>query len=193
MQEEQHTGQPQAGTEAAEPAAEQAAASGQSRSPAEPIEAQADLAEQLRRAEAQAAEKHEALLRAVAETENVRKRAQADAATAQKFAVESFASELLAVRDSLEAALAADKVTVEQIRGGVELTLKQLASVFEKFHLKEIDPAGERFDPHRHQAMCALDSEQEPNTVLNVMQKGYLLHDRVIRPALVTVAKAKDA
>lgn len=150
------------------------------------------LQQRLRQAEALAAERQDALLRALAETENVRKRAQADAASAQKYAVEGFAGELLAVKDSLEAALAAENTTVEQIRSGVELTLKQLAAVFDKFKLCELNPAGEKFDPHRHQAICAVESDHEPNTVINVMQKGYMLHDRVIRPALVTVSRAKD-
>jgi len=96
------------------------------------------------------------------------------------------------VKDSLEAALAAENADLDAVRSGVELTLKQLEGVFEKASLKEIDPAGEKFDPHRHQAISMLPSDKEPNTVINVLQKGYLLHDRVIRPALVTVAKGRD-
>src|SRR5918993_847704 len=112
-------------------------------------------------------------------------------ANAHKFAVENFAGELLAVKDSLEAALASENASAESMRSGVELTLRQLKSVFEKFSLKEIDPAGEKFDPNRHQAISTVEFDGEPNTVVQVLQKGYLLHDRVVRPALVTVAKAK--
>lgn len=146
----------------------------------------------LKKAELAAEEHHDAWLRARAEADNIRKRAQAEIASAHKFAVESFASELLAVKDSLEAALAADNASVESMKSGVELTLKQLRGVFEKFSLVEIDPAGEKFDPHRHQAITVVECDAEPNTVVQVLQKGYLLHDRVIRPALVTVAKAKS-
>ncbi|MEW6131785.1 MAG: nucleotide exchange factor GrpE [Pseudomonadota bacterium] len=151
------------------------------------------LEEALKAAELQAAEHHDAWLRAKAEAENIRRRAQEDVARAHKFAIEGFASELLAVKDSLEAALAADTSNVENLKSGVELTLKQLSSVFGKFNLAEINPVGEAFDPHRHQAMSMVESEQPANTVVSVLQKGYSLHDRVIRPALVMVAKPKDA
>ena len=150
----------------------------------------ASLEERLKKAELAAAEHHDAWLRAKAEADNIRKRARGEVASAHKFAVEGFASELLAVKDSLEAALAAEKASVESMRSGVELTLKQLAGVFERFNLAEINPVGQKFDPHRHQAISAVESEAEPNTVVQVLQKGYLLHDRVIRPALVLVAKA---
>jgi molecular chaperone GrpE len=149
--------------------------------------------EQLRAAELKAAEHHDAWLRAKAEADNVRKRAQDDIAKAHKFGIERFATDLLAVKDSLEAALAAENATVENMRNGVELTLRQLETIFDKQQLREINPVGEKFDPHRHQAISMLPSDKEPNTVINVLQKGYSLHDRVIRPALVTVAKAKDA
>lgn len=149
--------------------------------------------ELLRRAELAAEEHHDAWLRAKAEADNIRKRAQAEVAAAHKFAVENFASELLAVKDSLEAALATETATIDSLKGGVELTLKQMNAVFGKFSLVEIDPAGMKFDPHQHQAISVVESAVEPNTVVQVLQKGYLLHDRVIRPALVTVAKAKDA
>jgi molecular chaperone GrpE len=151
------------------------------------------IEDRLAQAEQTAQEHHDAWLRAKAETENARKRAQEDVSKAHKFAVESLASELLPVRDSLEAALAAESATLDTFRSGVELTLRQLSAVFEKSHIREINPLGEKFDPHRHQAISMLPSDQEPNTVINVLQKGYLLHDRVVRPALVTVAKAKDA
>jgi molecular chaperone GrpE len=149
--------------------------------------------EMLRQAELRAEEHHDAWLRAKAEADNVRKRAQVDIANAHKYATENFASDLLPVKDSLEATLAAENATLEVLKSGVELTLKQLASVFEKANVKEVNPVGDKFDPHRHQAISMLPSDKEPNTVINVLQKGYLLNDRVIRPALVTVAKAKDA
>ena len=113
-------------------------------------------------------------------------------ASAHKYAIENLAAELLPVRDSLEATLASDSVAGDVLRSGVELTLKQLGAAFDKANLKEINPVGLKFDPHQHQAISMLPSEKEPNTVINVLQKGYSVHDRVIRPALVTVAKAKD-
>ena len=149
------------------------------------------LEETLRQAELKAEEHHDAWLRAKAETENVRRRAQEDISKAAKFAVERFAGELLAVKDSLEAALAADAPSVDSMKAGSELTLKQLVSAFEKANLNEINPVGEKFDPHRHQAISMVEAEQEPNTVVTVLQKGYLLADRVLRPALVMVAKTK--
>ncbi|MCE7916361.1 MAG: nucleotide exchange factor GrpE, partial [Nitrosomonas sp. PRO5] len=124
-------------------------------------------------------------------TENVRKRAQTDIANAHKYAVDNFSVQLLVVMDSLDAALATENSTLENLRDGVELTRKQLAAIFEKFNIHTIDPQGEKFDPHRHEAMCAVESDLAPNTVIQVMQKGYMLHDRVIRPAMVTVSKAK--
>ena len=150
------------------------------------------LEQQLRQAELAAQEHHDAWLRAKAEADNVRKRAQNEIASAHKFAVENFATELLAVKDSLEAALAAENTSAESLKSGVELTLKQLNAVFAKFSLSEINPVGQRFDPHRHQAISTVESDLEPNTVVQVLQKGYLLHERVIRPALVTVSKTKE-
>ena len=147
----------------------------------------------LAEAQARIDEQRDAWLRAVAEAENVRKRAQADVAAAHKYAVERFAESLLPVMDSLEAALAAAEGSPQGMRDGVELTLRQLKAAFQRASLAEIIPAaGERFDPHRHQAMAAVESAAEPNTVVQVMQKGYRLHDRIIRPALVTVAKALE-
>ena len=157
----------------------------------ETVDVMPSAEEQLRIVELKAAEHHDAWLRAKAETENVRRRAQEDIAKAHKFSIERFAGELLAVRDSLEAALASEKQTVEDLRAGVELTSKQLSSAFEKSGVYEINPVGEKFDPHRHQAIGMLEADQEPNTVVNVLQKGYLIADRVLRPALVMVAKAK--
>jgi molecular chaperone GrpE len=151
------------------------------------------LEDLLKQAESQAKEHHDAWLRAKAETENVRKRAQDDVAKAHRYGLESFSEALLPVRDSLEASLAAPNVSLDSLRTGVELTLKQLASVFEKFRIGEINPVGEKFDPHCHQAIAAVESDQPASTVVQVLQKGYRLHDRIVRPAMVTVAKSKDA
>jgi molecular chaperone GrpE len=148
--------------------------------------------ELLKAAELQAAEHHDAWLRAKAETENMRRRAVEDVDKARKFAVESFASELLAVKDSLEAALAVESPSVKNLKDGVELTLKQLVAAFGKFNLQDIDPLGEKFDPHQHQAIQMVESDEPANTVVTVLQKGCRLHDRTLRPALVMVAKGKD-
>jgi molecular chaperone GrpE len=150
------------------------------------------MEELLKAAELAAAEHHDAWLRAKAETENMRRRAAEDVDKARKFAVENFASELLAVKDSLEAALAAESPSVENLRDGVALTLKQLVAAFSKFNLHDIEPLGEKFDPHQHQAIQAVEADQPANTVVTVLQKGYRLHDRTLRPALVMVAKGKD-
>jgi molecular chaperone GrpE len=147
--------------------------------------------EQFQALELKAAEHYDAWLRAKAEGENTRRRAQEDIAKAHKFAVEKFAGELLAVKDSLEAALAVPEQTVDSFKAGVELTLKQLVAAFEKNALNEVNPAGEKFDPHKHQAIGMVDSDQEANTVVTVLQKGYMIADRVLRPALVMVAKGK--
>ncbi len=149
--------------------------------------------ELLRQAELAAQEHHDAWLRAKAETENVRKRAQIDVANAHKYALESFTQELLPVRDSLEAALNSENLTLESLKSGVELTLKQLDTAFEKANIKEINPLGEALDPHKHQAMTTVESEAEPNSIVSVFQKGYELNDRLVRPALVSVAKSKEA
>jgi molecular chaperone GrpE len=148
------------------------------------------LEELLSEAQAKIEQQRDAMLRAVAEAENARKRVQAEAVTGQKYAIERFAESLLPVIDSLEAALAASLDASQVTREGIELTLKQLKGAFQKSNLSEIHPAaGERFDPHRHQAMATVESQAEPNTVAGVMQKGYRLHDRVLRPALVTVTR----
>jgi molecular chaperone GrpE len=152
-------------------------------------EASDDAASPLEKAQAEAAELKDAYLRARADLENTRKQASADVAKAYKFAVERFAEDLLPVADSLQQALAVVNATPEQLRSGVELTLKQLQAAFGRAQLTEIDPVGQKFDPHRHQAMQMVDSDQPPNTVVQVFQKGYALNDRILRPALVTVAK----
>ena len=149
------------------------------------------MEEMLQTAERKAQEHYDAWMYAKAEGENIRRRAEDDISKAQKFAVERFSNEMLAVMDSLQAGLAVETENVESFKNGMELTLKQLNSVFEKFNIKELNPVGEKFDAHLHQAIGMVDSDQEPNTVVSVMQKGYALHDRVLRPALVTVAKGK--
>jgi molecular chaperone GrpE len=121
----------------------------------------------------------------------MRKQSTADVARAHKYGIERFAGELLAVKDSLESSLAADNASLATLRAGVELTLKQLASAFDKAQVVEIEAQGRKFDPHRHQAMAMVDSADPPNTVVQVFQKGYLLADRVLRPAMVAVAKPK--
>ena len=142
--------------------------------------------------EARHAEVSDAYLRAKAEAENVRRRSEEEMAKARKYAVESFADSLLPVKDSLEAALAIPNATAEQVLEGVHATLRQLASVLERNKVLEINPpAGTRFDPHQHQAISMVPAEQEANTVVAVLQKGYLIADRVLRPALVTVAAPK--
>lgn len=153
---------------------------------------QPNLEQLLKESEIRSVEHHDAWMRAKAETENIRKRAQTDVANAHKYAVDSFSSELLTVMDSLEAALAVENATVDNYKNGMELTQKQLTTVFDKFNIKEINPQGEKFDPHQHQAMTMVDSELAPNTVVQVMQKGYKLNERIIRPALVMVSKSQD-
>ena len=155
------------------------------------VESTPSLEDMIRQAELKAEEHHDAWLRAKAETENVRRRAQEDIAKASRFAIERFAGELLAVKDSLEAGLAAENPSVDSLKAGTELTLKQLVAAFEKSGLKEVNPLGEKFDPNFHQAISMIDAEQEANTVVTVLQKGYLLAERVLRPALVIVAKPK--
>ena len=138
------------------------------------------------------AELSDAYLRAKAETENTRRRADEEIAKARKFAIESFADSLLPVKDSLEAAIAIPDATPDQLLEGVHATLRQLGQALERNRVVEIAPkAGEKFDPHRHQAISVVPAAgQEPNTVVAVLQKGYLIADRVLRPALVTVSSA---
>src|SRR5579859_6383958 len=153
----------------------------------------APLEQQLADAQAQVASQREQMLRALADAENARKRYQAEAASSQKYAIERFAESLLPVMDSLEAGLADNDASPEALRDGVELTLRQLTQALEKSRVTAISPRpGERFDPHRHQAVAAVAADSEPNTIVSVMQKGYQLHDRVLRPAFVTVAKAVE-
>ena len=131
-------------------------------------------------------------LRAKAETENARRRADDEVSKARKYALESFAESLLPVADSLEAGLGIKDATPQQIREGAEATLKQLTSALERNKVIAIDPpAGTKFDPHQHQAISMVPAEQEANTVVSVLQKGYLIAERVLRPALVTVSAPK--
>ena len=131
-------------------------------------------------------------LRAKAEVENARRRADEEVSKARKFAVESFAESLLPVADSLTAGLAIADASAEQLREGSEATLRQLKSALERHTVIEINPeAGAKFDPHQHQAISVVPAEQEPNTVVMVLQKGYLIAERVLRPALVTVTAPK--
>jgi len=149
--------------------------------------------ERIAELEAKLAASEDNWLRAKAEAENVRRRSVEEVAKAHKFSIEKFASELLPVKDSLEAALANEKQSVETLQNGVELTLKQLVSAFEKSGIQEVCPLNEKFDPNRHQAIQTVESELAPNTVALVLQKGYLLAERVLRPAMVFVAKAKES
>ena len=151
-----------------------------------------DLADTLRKAESEVADLRDAFLRAKAETENVRRMGQADVARAHKYGIERFASELLSVRDALEQTLATENATTEQLREGVELTLRTLTAALDKQSIAAIDPLGEKFDPNRHQAMTMVPSSKPAQTVVQVFQKGYLLHDRVLRPALVAVSSGPD-
>jgi molecular chaperone GrpE len=154
------------------------------------------LKAELAAAQIQAAENLDKFVRAKAETENVRRRAETDVASAHKFAIERFALEMLAVKDSLERARTVDikiqDAALEKMFEGIDLTLKLMDSIFQKFALTEISPAkGDKFDPELHQAMSAQDhAEVPPNHVLMALQKGYLLNNRLLRPALVIVAKA---
>lgn len=148
-----------------------------------------DLLELLQKAEREVADLRDAWLRARADTENARKQAAVDVGKAHKFAIERFAADLLPVADALQQALAVGNATTEQLRAGVELTLKALEAAFARADIEVIDPVGQKFDPHLHQAMQMVDADQPANTVVQVYQKGYLLNDRVLRPALVTVAK----
>lgn len=163
----------------------------QAAEPQHEVEIMPSLEELLKEAERKAQEHYDAWMYAKAESENIRRRAHEDTEKARKFALEKFSGELLAVKDSLEAALAVETTDVTSYKSGVELTHKQLVSVFEKFNIAEVHPVGEKFDPNKHQAIGMLEAEAEPNSVVQVLQKGYTLHDRVLRPALVMVAKPR--
>ena len=150
-----------------------------------------DVEKELAAALAKANENYELFLRAKAETENTRRRAQEDIAKAHKYAIDSFAEALVPVMDSLEKALEAEVADPATLRDGAAITLRQLQSAFEKNRLVAIDPKGQKFDPHRHQAISTVPAPDgvAPNHVVTVLQKGWLIADRVLRPALVTVAR----
>lgn len=172
-----------------EQAPQNAAASPETAAPASP---EADLQAQFAELQAKHAEVSDAYLRAKAEAENTRRRAEEEMSKARKFAIESFAESLVPVKDSLEAAIAIPNATNEQLLEGVHATLRQLASALERNKVVEINPAaGTKFDPHQHQAISVVPAEQEANTVVAVLQKGYLIAERVLRPALVTVSAPK--
>ncbi|NIP90473.1 MAG: nucleotide exchange factor GrpE [Gammaproteobacteria bacterium] len=185
------------GVEKAAPtdAEEHTESAAQAAAPADTVVGAGQLAAELEDARASVDELKERFLRAKAEAENVRRRAENDVASARKFAIERFAAEMLAVKDSLDLARSVelgenDSPAVAQMLEGLELTLKQMGSVFDRFAIREVAPEkGEKFDPELHQAMTTQPSEDvEPNHVLSVMQKGYTLNDRLLRPAMVIVA-----
>lgn len=174
--------------QSASQAASQSAPAGDA-APASPSSDQATV----ERLTAEVATLKDEYVRAQAEMQNVRRRAADDVEKAHKFGVERIAKDLLGVKDSLDAGLATDNATLETLKSGMEITQRQLQGVMERFSINEIQALGQKFDPNRHQAIAQIDSDQEPNTIVTVLQKGYLLHDRVLRPSLVTVAKAKPA
>lgn len=164
-----------------------------------PLEADSveELQARLTEAENRAQENWDKLLRANAEMDNLRRRTERELENAHKYAVERFAQELLAVRDSLEMGVAAaeqEEASIEKIKEGTELTLRMLEGVMDKFNIQPIDPQDEPFNPEQHQAMSMVETpDKAPNTVINVMQKGYMLNDRLIRPAMVIVSRAPEA
>ena len=184
--------QDQENQEAAKPANETTATEAAGATATASPSAEPTLAEQLSATEARLAEMHDAFMRAKAEGENIRRRAQEDVSKAHKFAIESFAEAMVPVKDSLEMALKVETPSIESLKEGVEMTLKQLSSAFEKNRLMEVMPAqGDKLDPNKHQAVAVVPAEQEANTVVTVLQKGYMIADRLLRPAIVTAAQAK--
>ncbi|MYM71304.1 nucleotide exchange factor GrpE [Duganella sp. FT134W] len=170
----------------------EAAAAAASAPPSTPEGVLPSLEQQLADTEAKLAEMHDAFMRAKADGENIRRRAQEDVSKAHKFAVESFAEALVPVKDSLEMALKVEAPTLESLKEGVEMTLKQLSAAFERNRLIAIEPAqGDKLDPNKHQAVAVVPADQEANTVVTVLQKGYMIADRLLRPAIVTAAQAK--
>lgn len=172
-----------------EPNFQEPAADDNPATPADDVSTDAPLQQKLSELEARHAEMADAYLRAKADAENTRRRAEEEMAKARKFAIEGFAESLLPVKDSLEAAIAIPGATTEQVLEGVHATLRQLATALDRNKVVEIAPAaGTRFDPHQHQAISVVAAGQEPNTVVSLLQKGYSIADRVLRPALVTVS-----
>ena len=157
------------------------------------VQAEDDLIEQLNQAKSKAEENWDLLLRTKAEMENLRRRTQKDLENAHKFGIEKFVTELLPVMDSMELGLAVEETSAESLKEGMTLTVNMVSQMFEKFNIKMVDPMNEKFDPELHQAMTAQPTDEvEPNTVIAVMQKGYLLNDRLVRPAMVMVSKAAE-
>lgn len=189
MEDQKQTPSTQTPTPAGDEAASAATAGQETAAPE--TAAVEDVAAQLAALEVKARENYDLYMRAVAEGENIRRRAQEDISKAHKFAIENFADNLLPVMDSLQAALADGSGDIAKLREGVELTARQLAAAFERGKIVELNPVGEKFDPHRHQAISMVPADQEPNTVVAVLQRGYTIADRVLRPALVTVAAPK--
>lgn len=168
------------------------AASAQDQSDPVMVAVDSDFEQKLIQTEAKLAELQDAYLRAKADGENIRRRAQEDISKAHKYAVESFAESMIPVRDSLEMALRIESLTLESLKEGTEATLRQLANAFEKNRLLEIHPVqGDKLDPAKHQAVSMVPADQEANTIVEVLQKGYTIAERLLRPALVTVAQAK--
>jgi molecular chaperone GrpE len=157
------------------------------------VKSEQHLQEHLALAEKKAEENWELLLRTKAEMDNLRKRTEKDLENAHKYGMEKFVNEMLPVKDSMELGLAAEDVTVESLHEGMKLTMNMLNTAFEKIGVKEINPLNEPFDPQLHQAMTMQEVDDvEPNTVIAVMQKGYLLNDRLVRPAMVMVSKKPE-
>lgn len=157
------------------------------------VQAEDDLIERLANAENKADENWDLLLRTKAEMENLRRRTQKDLENAHKFSIEKFVTELLPIMDSMELGLAVEDASAESLREGTIMTISMVSQMFEKFNIKVIDPLNEKFDAEFHQAMTAQPTDEvEPNTVMAVMQKGYVLNDRLVRPAMVLVSKAVE-
>ena len=188
-----HTPQPPSGTPTQAPLGDNHAHEATPPLPESPVEDPMSILQaELAMVKAQNTDLADQFLRAKAEVENARRRADEEVSKARKFAVESFAESLLPVADSLTAGLAIADASAEQLREGSEATLRQLKSALERHKVIEINPeAGAKFDPHQHQAISVVPAEQEPNTVVMVLQKGYLIAERVLRPALVTVTAPK--
>jgi len=168
-----------------------AAAAAGAEAPAEGAVDSHSLTAQLAELQSKLAEMQDAFLRAKAEADNTRRRAQEDIAKAHKFAVESFAESLLPVKDSLEMALKVETPSIDSLKEGVDMTLKQLAAAFDKHRLIEVNPQpGDKLDPMKHQAISMVPAQQEANTIVSVLQKGYMIADRLLRPALVTVSQS---
>ena len=156
------------------------------------VDAEAKHVQIIAELEAKVVELQDAFMRAKADGENIRRRAQEDISKAHKFAIEGFAEAMVPVKDSLEMALKVETPSIDSLKEGVEMTLKQLSAAFEKNRLLEINPVqGEKLDPMKHQAISMVPAEQDANTVVTVLQKGYNIADRLLRPALVTVAQGK--